>query len=60
MDKISSSTSRAVDGTNEVPDPEVSSIPKRRTFTGEYKQRILKEVEACAELCERQLRSDAV
>src|SRR3954453_23802822 len=45
----SSSTSRAVDGTSEVPNPEVSAIPKRRTFTGEYKQRILKEVEACTE-----------
>ncbi len=28
------------------PDPEVSALPKRRTFTGEYKLRVLEEVDA--------------
>ena len=31
----------------EVPDPEVSAIPKRRTFTADYKLDILKQVDAC-------------
>lgn len=31
----------------EVPDPEVSAVPKRRTFTGSYKLEILKQVDAC-------------
>jgi transposase-like protein len=30
-----------------VPDPEVNGKPKRRTFTAEYKRKILKEAEAC-------------
>jgi transposase len=30
------------------PDPEVVAKPKRRTYTAEYKQRILKEAEAAA------------
>jgi len=30
------------------PDPEVVAKPKRRTYTAEYKQRILKETEAAA------------
>ena len=30
------------------PDPEVVAKPKRRTYSAEYKQRILKEVEAAA------------
>jgi transposase len=34
-------------GAEGVPDPEVSAIPKRRTFTAKYKLGILKEVEAC-------------
>ncbi len=32
-----------------VPNPEVSDRPKRRKFTGEYKLRILRELDACAE-----------
>lgn len=32
------------------PDPEVSPRPKRRFFTGEYKMRILDEVDAAREL----------
>jgi transposase-like protein len=31
----------------EVPNPEVSAIPKRRTFTANYKLEILKQVDAC-------------
>lgn len=34
--------------TNNVPDPEVSAKARRRTFTAEYKLRILEEYEACA------------
>jgi transposase len=30
-----------------IPDPEVSAMPKRRTFTAEFKLRILNEVAAC-------------
>src|SRR5665213_665076 len=30
-----------------VPDPELAQGPKRRRFTAEYKQRILREIEAC-------------
>lgn len=31
------------------PDPEVRAKPKRRTFTADYKRRILAEVDACTE-----------
>src|SRR6266849_10118677 len=30
-----------------VPDPELTSLAKRRTFTAEYKARILAEADAC-------------
>ena len=45
MEKHSDSSTISPNGAGEVPDPEVSAIPKRRTFTGKYKLRILKEVE---------------
>lgn len=32
-----------------VPDPEVAVKPERRRFTAEYKQRILREADACTE-----------
>ena len=32
-----------------VPDPEVSERPTRRRFTAKYKQRIVREADACAE-----------
>jgi transposase-like protein len=35
------------DGTR--PDPEVLEMPKRRRFTGEYKERIVREAESCLE-----------
>jgi transposase-like protein len=31
----------------DVPNPEVSALPKRRIFTADYKKAILEEVEAC-------------
>lgn len=36
-----------------VPNPEVSDRPKRRRFTAEYKLRILRELDACAEQGEK-------
>jgi transposase len=30
-----------------VPDPEVSAIPRRRSFTADYKLEVLKQVDAC-------------
>jgi transposase len=41
------SSSPAVTHAIEVPDPEVSSIPKRRKFTAQHKLDILKRVDAC-------------
>lgn len=46
MEKSSSSSAAS---TNEAPNPEVSAVPKRRTFTAAYKKAILEEVDACAE-----------
>lgn len=46
MEKISSSASSS---TNEAPNPEVSAVPKRRTFTAGYKKAILEEIDACTE-----------
>ena len=31
------------------PDPEVAELPARRTFTAEFKERVLKEADACTE-----------
>lgn len=45
MEKSSSSAS----STNEAPNPEVSAVPKRRTFTADYKKDILEEIDASAE-----------
>jgi transposase-like protein len=43
----STSTERVLSNPQEVPPTEVSHKPRRRTFTAEYKRRILKEAEAC-------------
>jgi transposase-like protein len=39
----------AADVTPLVPDPEVLERPRRRTFTGAFKRRIVEEANACAE-----------
>ena len=36
-------------GITVIPDPEVPSMPARRSYTAEYKRRILREAEACKE-----------
>jgi transposase-like protein len=36
-------------GDREIPDPEVSASAKRRRFSAEYKERIVREVAACVE-----------
>ena len=38
-----------VSGTAKIPDPEVSSLPKRRRFSADYKARVVEEAEACTE-----------
>ena len=40
------SEAAASDGADRVPDPEVDARPRRRTFTAEYKRRILREADA--------------
>jgi len=40
-------TTDAMNGEREMPDPEVSAKAKRRTFTAEYKRRILTEADGC-------------
>jgi transposase len=40
-------TTDAMNGEREMPDPEVSTKAKRRTFTAEYKRRILTEAAGC-------------
>ena len=40
-------TTHAVNGERKMPDPEVSTKAKRRTFTAEYKRRILEEADGC-------------
>jgi transposase len=40
-------TTDAMNGEREMPDPEVSTKAKRRTFTAEYKRRILTEADGC-------------
>ena len=42
-------TTHAVNGERKMPDPEVSTKAKRRTFTAEYKRRILEEADGCTE-----------
>ena len=37
------------DSPTDIPDPEVVPKAKRRTFSDEYKRRILEEVDNCAE-----------
>lgn len=49
MEKSSGSASKSTSGTAEVPNPEVSAVPRRRRFTAQYKLDILKEVEASQE-----------
>ena len=39
----------AMNGERKMPDPEVSTKAKRRTFTAEYKRRILAEADRCTE-----------
>ncbi len=38
-----------VSGAAKLPDPEVSSLPKRRRFSADYKARVVEEAEACTE-----------
>ena len=38
-----------VSGTAKIPDPEVSSLPKRRRFSADYKARVVEEADACTE-----------
>ena len=40
-------TTHAMNGEQEMPDPEVGTKAKRRTFTAEYKRRILAEADGC-------------
>ena len=40
-------TTHAMNGERKMPDPEVSTKAKRRTFTAEYKRRILEEADGC-------------
>ena len=42
-------TTHAMNGERKMPDPEVSTKAKRRTFTAEYKRRILEEADRCTE-----------
>jgi transposase-like protein len=42
-------TTHAMNGERKMPDPEVSTKAKRRTFTAAYKQRILEEADRCTE-----------
>ncbi len=49
-ERSSASTAAALDSPPSPPDPEVpSDRPKRRTFTAEYKKRILAEHDACSQ-----------
>jgi len=36
-------------GAAKIPDPEVSSLPKRRRFSADYKARVVEEADACTE-----------
>ena len=38
-----------VSGTAKIPDPEVSSLPKRRRFLADYKARVVEEADGCTE-----------
>jgi transposase-like protein len=40
-------TTHAMNGERKMPDPEVSTKAKRRSFTAEYKRRILEEADGC-------------
>ncbi len=40
-------TTHAMNGKRKMPDPEVSTKAKRRSFTAEYKRRILEEADGC-------------
>ena len=42
-------TTQAMNGERKMPDPEVSTRAKRRTFTAAYKRRILEEADGCTE-----------
>lgn len=42
-------TTHAMNGERKMPDPEVSAKAKRRSFTAEYKRRILEEADGCTE-----------
>ena len=42
-------TPQVVNGDRKMPDPEVSTKAKRRSFTAKYKRRILEEAERCGE-----------
>ncbi len=42
-------TTHAMNGERKMPDPEVSTKAKRRSFTAEYKRRILEEADGCTE-----------
>ena len=42
-------TTHAMNGERKMPDPEVSTKAKRRTFTAAYKRRILEEADGCTE-----------
>ena len=42
-------TTHAVNGERKMPNPEVRTKAKRRTFTAEYKRRILEEADGCTE-----------
>ncbi len=42
-------TTHAMNGERKMPDPEVSTKAKRRSFTAEYKRRILEEADSCTE-----------
>src|SRR4030042_1640053 len=45
----STSASRGSQGINAVPDPEVPEKASRRSYTADYKRRILREAESCKE-----------
>ncbi len=46
---VEPSRAAAAAGGNGTPDPEVVEQPKRRTYTAQYKLRILREADACTE-----------
>jgi len=47
--EVEPSRAAAAAGGNGTPDPEVVEKPKRRTYTAQYKLRILREADACTE-----------